>query len=798
MRYRAFINLLLLTLTLVGLSAPPRPTAAAGLRPGAGPTLSHPILFVTQLPIVQGFGGIATTFGNHLGGLSPMGRGGDLWIRYPDGTLKNLTAAAGYGIDSGLQSGTNAIAVRDPAVHWSGAKAIFSMIMGAPTKQYDYTWQETRWQLYEVTGLGQNETPVMTKVANQPATYNNISPVYGSDDRIIFTTDRPRIDAAHLYPQRDEYELAPTVTGVWSLDLATGDLRLLNHAPSGDFTPTVDSYGRIIFTQWDHLQRDQQADADDDDSLGDNQCNNGGNTYGTFNYSDESADATYTLGVRSEIFPEPRACRKDLLAGTHQVGHSFNHFFPWMVNQDGTDSEVLNHLGRHELHGYFEPNFDNDPNLTYHSSATPRFNPNEIFNFFQIKEDPTVGGRYFGVDAPEFGTHAAGQIIRLDAPPTLDADHIRVTYVTREAAQNEANHPGLFREPLPLAGGELVAVHTDDKTEESGSGIVNSSYEFRLKTLKQGGDGYWVADQPLTNGITKSISYWSPDVLVSYSGVLWELNPVEVRQRPAPPLTGHPSLAGPEQQMFDQAGVAVADLQAYLVQNNLALIISRDVTTRDDADMQQPFNLRVPNGVQSIGKAGAIYDVTHLQLFQADQLRGWTGCCSTTPAPGRRVLAQYLHDPAAVAANPLLTNAPTASVALATDGSLAAFVPARRAMTWQLTDAQGNGVVRERYWLTFQPGEIRMCSSCHGLSEKDQAGRTAPTNAPQALFDLLQHWKAETGGQPGATPTATPTATTTPTAPTGNPTPTPTATLVVTTTPGNEAAERVYLPVINH
>lgn len=790
MSYRFWVNFVLLCTLILSLSIPSQPIAAAVLQPGVGPTLTHPILFVTQLPLVQGFGGIATTFGNHLGGLEPMGRGGDLWIRYGDGTLKNLTAAAGYGIASGLQSGPKAIAVRDPAVHWNGTKAIFSMIMGAPTKQYDYSQQDTRWQLYEITGLGQNETPVITKVANQPEPFNNISPIYGSDDRIIFTTDRPRNGAMHLYPQRDEYELAAIVSGVWSLDSVTGDLQLLNHAPSGDFTPIVDSFGRVIFTQWDHLQRDQEADADDDDSLGDNQCNNNGNTYGTFNYSDESANATYTLGVRSEIFPEPRACRKDLLQGTNLNGHFFNHFFPWMVNQDGTESEILNHLGRHELHGYFEPNFDNDPNLTYHSSEDTSFNPNTILNMFQIKEDPTRGGRYYGVDAAEFGTHAAGPIVSLDAPPITDADHISVTYVTRRTNENDANHPGLFREPLPVVGGQLIAVHTADKAEENGSGTVNSDYEFRLKTLKKGGDGYWTADQLLTSGISKTISYWSPDVMVTYSGVLWELNPVEVRQRPAPPLTREPVVAGPEQQMFDQAGVTVADLQAYLVQNNLALIISRDVTTRDDADTQQPFNLRVPNGVQSTGKSGKIYDVTHLQLFQADQVRGWTGGYSTTPAAGRRVLAQYLHDPAAVAVNPANNGAPTSSVVVAADGSMAAFVPARRAMTWQLTDAQGNGVVRERYWLTFQPGEIRMCASCHGLSEKDQAGRLAPSNSPQALLELLTYWKGQTGGQPGATPTPT----VTPGTPTGNPTPTPT--LTATTVPIDELQEQLYLPVV--
>ena len=62
-------------------------------------------------------------------------------------------------------------------------------------------------------------------------------------------------------------------------------------------------------------------------------------------------------------------------------------------------------------------------------------------------------------------------------------------------------------------------------------------------------------------------------------------------------------------------------------------------------------------------------------------------------------------------------------------------------MTWQLTDSSGNGIVRERFWVTFQPGEIRVCASCHGLNEKDQAGQVAPTNPPEALRQLLQYWQ---------------------------------------------------------
>lgn len=75
---------------------------------------------------------------------------------------------------------------------------------------------------------------------------------------------------------------------------------------------------------------------------------------------------------------------------------------------------------------------------------------------------------------------------------------------------------------------------------------------------------------------------------------------------------------------------------------------------------------------------------------------------------------------------------------------MAAFVPARRAMSWQLTEANGTPVVRERYWLTFQPGEIRTCASCHGLNAKDQAGNTVPTNKPEALRQLMRHYKTLT------------------------------------------------------
>jgi hypothetical protein len=712
-------------------SAAPMPVLAAveagTAAPAAPPALPYPILFVTQVPIPGDFTTIASVFGNHRTDPDSVGRGGDLYIRYPDGTLKNLTATAGYGVASGFQ-GTTSIAVREPAVHWSGTKALFSMVIGAPPTRYQWTTQY--WQIYEVSGLGPADTPVIVRIPNQPASFNNVSPLYGSDDRILFTSDRPRSGEKHLHPQLDEYEEAPTVSGLWSLDPGTGDLDLLDHAPSGDFSPILDSFGRVIFTRWDHLQRDQQADAD-----------NGGAGYGTFNYSDETAVAL-RLSTRAEVFPEPRF---DVGVAN---GHTFNHFFPWQVNEDGTELETLNHIGRHELHGYFNRSFSDDANLDeFIASSSGRFNPNGIGNLLQIEERPTAPGTYVGIDAPEFYTHAAGQVVSLVAPPSLAADQITVSYLTHRdtAGFNDdgepapPNHTGHYRNPLPLSDGSLVASHTAETRMDRNVGtraLPVSRYDFRLKTLQAAG-GYLVAGTPITNGITKTLWYWDPDVRVDYvNATLWELDPVEVcpRTRPSPLA---PALPSPEQQAFDAQGVDADDLRDYLRRAGLALVVSRNVTTRDVGDRQQPFNLRVPGGTQTTGASGRMYDVSHLQFYQADQIRGIGG--TSNPRPGRRVLAQVMHD--AAVRNPPDPTGPPGSVRVAADGSMAAFVPARRAMTWQLTGPTGAPAVRERYWLTFQPGEIRTCTSCHGLNREDQAGRTVPTNRPAALESLLQFWK---------------------------------------------------------
>lgn len=707
---------------------------------------ANPIVFVTQVPNPSTFATIGATFANHLGSIYAAPRGGDLWCRYPDGTLKNLTAAAGFGSTdpTGFQ-GTNAIAVRDPAVSWDGKKVIFSMVVGAPSKQYQI--ESYYWQLYEISGLAQNETPVITKLPNQPANFNNHSPIYGTNGRIIFVSDRPRNGEAHLYPQLDEYELTPVNTGLWSLDPNSGDLFLLDHSPSGDFTPSIDSYGRVLFTRWDHLQRDQQADQDNRDKAQSQML-----TYGTFNYSNETASASYLYGQRTEVFPEPRSTSPDLAPDSNSMGHTFNFFSPWQINEDGTGGETLNHIGRHELGVYAERVFKDDPNLSYLPFGT-RANTYQLSGdggLFHIREDVQQPGLYYAINAREFGTHSAGQVVTLTGAPTLNADQMIVTPITHPDTRASddtpgPDHSGLYRDVQPLTDGSVLVVHAPTTMQDSNIGTTSSPlsrYDFRLKLLIPAGNGYQTAGQALTTGIVKTVSYWSPDIQISYTGPLWELNPVELvaRSRPSSTL---PRLAAPELAAFTAAGVDPMAFQRYLSEHNLALAVSRNVTVRDDADRQQPFNLRVPNGgAQTIASSGKIYDIAEMQFFQADQLRGLgLYTADATPRQGRRVLAQPMHDTTAALLNRSQAGASPGSVQIASDGSVAAIVPARRAMTWQTSDASGQPVVRERIWVTFQPGEVRVCASCHGLNATSQTGTSEPTNTPEALIQLLAAWK---------------------------------------------------------
>ncbi len=681
--------------------------------PPSLPSVTNPIVFVTQVPGMGDFAARASTFGSHLSGVDRAPRGGDLMIRYPDGSLRNLTKEAGYGVE-GLQSGHNAIAVREPAVHWDAQKVVFSMIVGGPSRQFDRA-DSYRWQIYEVTGIGKGEVVSIRKVPGQPNIYNNVSPIYGSDDRIIFTSDRPRGGEAHLYPQLDEYESTPTVTGIWSLNTITAELKILNHSPSGAFSPTIDSFGRVIFTRWDHLVRDQQADAE----------RAGTRFYGTKTYLNESLNST-SSALGDEVFPEPRD-RSNSVYGPVS-GHNFNFFTPWQMNQDGTDEVTVNHLGRHEFTGFISKSFTSDPALS--DNAKPGLTLNKLLvvgnaGILQIREDPRNAGRYYAIYGREFGQLGSNQIVRFNGAPTTNPQQFAFQAVTPAEDFNTFKTPGgRFRNPLPLSNGTLIASHTP--TEEAVPANIRT---MRLREVTGAVPGRF-----LNSEIKKSVSWYNPDSLVSFDGPLWEIEAVEVVAKNRPVARGAPALENPESAIFQEEQVSQTELQNWLKKNNLALIITRDQASRDEADLSQPFNLQVTGGKKTVSSsiAGRVYPISSFQIFEASLIRGYN-------SPGRRPIAQPIKSFGTV--NTPNVNGPVSSVKISSDGSTAAFVPAQRALVWQTTDDNGNPIVRERVWVTFQPGEVRTCAGCHGQNDKDQAGAPVPQTKPEALRDLLRLWK---------------------------------------------------------
>jgi hypothetical protein len=781
----------------------------------ADPT--NPILFVTQVPmpeevntrtIPNSYMSCVSPFGSHLGGTPFAGRGGSLWVRFPANAnpslnhqLVDLLAVANWSAVPGGKPPANSIAVRNPCVYWDKSKAVFSMVVGAPNGPADNT--NFVWQLYEITlptqaQLNSAVQPVLTKVANQPA-YNNVMPCYTPAGEFVFASDRPYNGQAHL-TQREEYLGLPTVSGLWKLDAAANTLQLLHHAPSGSFSPSVDSAGRLIFVNWDHLSRDIEAMTDERDSdpnFGEPDPNTftgwhaTGN--GSGNFDDESIaspfalGSPYGLGPHLDFFPEPRNADKKTLTlewNNSLNGVTTNIFLPWMINLDGSGGEIVNHVGRHEVAGFIRKSFNTDNNLVdLNPSAAPGYGGLVAHNFFSnlfwVREDPLQKGTFFGTDSVDLGTHGAGQIVKLtNAGANQNPDTMLVSYVTGSVtgATKPQNIPIvrvgmnitqpaspftplttpeiLYRTPVPLADGALIASAATgiDQTDWNRGTVSQPStpWNFRIKSLKLQ-SGIYVPDVTLTNGLTISTSYFIPGVSqpVTFTNVTaWELDPAEIVAR-TPPVPATSAVDPIEAAVFASNGVHLPTFQSYLVQQNAALSVSRNVTKRDLHDRQQPYNLKIAwSNTQTTAPSPnnlPVYTVGWVQFLQADLRRGYL-LGGGTPAPGRRVVATPLHD--TIAQNVVVPGAPAGSVRLGDDGSFAAILPAEKALTWHLldNDAAKTSQVKERFWVTFKKGEIRTCANCHGINTSDQSGTvgnpvTKPTNPPQALATLLQSWK---------------------------------------------------------
>ncbi len=724
----------------------------------------NPIMFVTVMPTTLDSATQSAVFGNHLPCVPCAPRGGDLYIRYPDGTLRNLTKEAGYGND-GFQL-KSSIAVREPSMHWSGTKAVFSMVIGAREDYWDTT--TFKWQMYEVSGLGEYDSVRITLVPNQPYT-NNVSPCYGTDDRIIFCSDHLRFGDSLATAYRDENFAMISNSGLWSLDPSTGDLQLLDHAPSGDFRPFVDSFGRVVFTRWDNLQQDQIEVQSGVLMIltHDNEHTWDPSTQDRFRQEEfpEANPRITPQGSLSSYFDPPKTGKTaDTSSGADRALHDPrlpSNFFPWQINEDGTGEQTLNHIGRQDLRDTIPQAVTGDTNIvSFRDFLTSRANKSPIVNAIHMSEDPRSPGTYYAIDMATATTHSGGQIIRFNSmEPWRQSKDVTVTYITPRVthtvtptgAARDPWHSGFYRTPIITTDGYLLASYSDtyvgDPDIQGGALNIYSKFSYRLQTLKQSGS-YYFPDHALTSGIVKRATNIdvrvSTEQVSSYFGPLWEMDPVEVVARQRPNQRSE-FLDSTDAQVFNDENVDPEVFRSYLRSRDQALVVCRDVTLRDADDKLQPYYLRVEGTThQTPNASGHIYDVAKLGFYQADYLREYYAMPPNVYGV-RRVVPTRMHDAKNRPYDP--DNAHTASSFAAqveTDGSVAAFVPAARAMSWQLTKNDATPVVRERYWVTFKSGEIRSCMKCHGENQEASILRQpTPSNKPLALQGLLRVWKQD-------------------------------------------------------
>src|SRR5205085_9893692 len=238
-------------------------------------------------------------------------------------------------------------------------------------------------------------------------------------------------------------------------------------------------------------------------------------SYQSFTYASEDAAAAKTnVLTGAEVYPEPRSSGDPAYSNTLSL-HTFNQFFPWEINQDGTAEETLNHVGRQEFGGaYTEGSFVADPNLTYYTSDSLHANTLKIAGdggLFHLREDPAVPGNFLATNAPEFGTASGGKIIRITGAPNINPESMTLTAVT--SLVNVPQSTGYFRNPLPMTDGKIIASHTAATGQAANQGTVaapNWNYAYRLKLLQAAG-ATMAAGPALTNGITKTLSWWTPD-----------------------------------------------------------------------------------------------------------------------------------------------------------------------------------------------------------------------------------------------------------------------------------------------
>ena len=402
----------------------------------AAKALANPILFVTQVPIPGDFTTVGSAFGNQLAAVDSAARGGDLWIRYPDGTREEPDARRPASATSGMQGAgvdRRARAVRalerhEGALQHGHRRADAAVSVGRRT-----TGRSTRSR---ASARARRRSSARSPISRRTTTTSarSTAPTTASSSP---PTARAAASAISIRSSTSTRRRRPSPASGASIRPPAICACSITRRPDV-FTPSIDSFGRVIFTRWDHLQRDQQADGDAMDGAG----------YGTFNYADEigGRGAPRPAGSRSS---RSRAASRTGSAGGHAIsqGNSINQFFPWQINEDGTSEETLNHIGRHELHGYFDREHERRPDLSEFIGATAAA---------RIRTRSRTSSRSRRIRRSRASTSASTRRSSRPTPrarssasiaePALTADQIAVTYITTRSTRDVTDE-GARRRP---------------------------------------------------------------------------------------------------------------------------------------------------------------------------------------------------------------------------------------------------------------------------------------------------------------------------------------------------------------
>lgn len=178
----------------------------------------------------------------------------------------NITDQAFAELDAEMVSDPQQYDVKDLSVHPAGDRLLFSM--RAPMLEDVDDDDQPRWNIWEYNLTQKSLRRVMESDIVAEAA-NDLSPRYLPDDRIVFSSTRQTRSRAILLddgkPQYSALEEGRN-TPAYALHVMENDgtnIQQISYNQSHDLYPLVMQDGKILYTRWDNLGRN---DPDEDDN----------------------------------------------------------------------------------------------------------------------------------------------------------------------------------------------------------------------------------------------------------------------------------------------------------------------------------------------------------------------------------------------------------------------------------------------------------------------------------------------------------------------------------------------------